>query len=136
MVEVTVRYAGGVEFRALARGHELICDQPADNGGADAGMTPPELLLASIATCAGFYAAQYLNTRKLSTEGLSIRVTAEKSVTRPVRLEQFRIMVDAPQVPEEHWQGLHRAIEGCLIHRTLAAPSAILIELTVRQPVS
>ena len=32
-----------------ARGHRLVCDQPRENGGADAGLTPPEFLLASLA---------------------------------------------------------------------------------------
>jgi uncharacterized OsmC-like protein len=29
-----------------------------DTGGFDEGMTPPELLLTSLGSCAGFYAAQ------------------------------------------------------------------------------
>ena len=130
MPEVCINYSKGVEFRAVARGHELICDQPPENGGVDGGMTPPELLLASIGTCAGFYAVQYLKTRSLEVDGLSVKVTAEKSTTRPVRLEKFRISVDAPFVSEDHLVGLHRAVEACLIHKTLAAPSEMSIEIS------
>jgi uncharacterized OsmC-like protein len=46
-----------VWFEASARGHRVVCDQPPDNGGSDRGMTPPEYLLVSLGTCAGFYAA-------------------------------------------------------------------------------
>lgn len=53
LMELTAEYLGGSKFAAEARGHRIICDQPVENGGADAGMTPPELLLASLATCAG-----------------------------------------------------------------------------------
>src|ERR1043166_7602554 len=58
-MEVSASYGGGVRFEIAARNHRVICDQPPENGGADAGMSPPEFLLASLATCAGYYAAQY-----------------------------------------------------------------------------
>jgi len=45
-----------VKFAVHAQGHQVVCDQPLDNGGTDAGITP-EFLLASLGTCAGFYAA-------------------------------------------------------------------------------
>jgi uncharacterized OsmC-like protein len=63
MYETTVRYQDGVRFEAEARGHRVLCDQPVQNGGSDEGMSPPELMLASIATCAGYYALQYLIAR-------------------------------------------------------------------------
>src|SRR5581483_4576417 len=98
MYEITAQYRQGVEFRATARGHEIVCDQPLANGGANQGLTPPELLLASLATCAGYYAVEYLRTRNLNTDRLNVRATAEKSSTRPARLEKFHIVVDAPFV--------------------------------------
>ena len=84
MYETHVRFLDGVRFEAESRGHKLICDQPVVNGGADTGMTPPELLLASLATCAGFYAVQYLKARKLPEQGLNVKVTAEKAMSRLV----------------------------------------------------
>src|SRR5579884_1987860 len=104
MYEITADYCQGAQFRAHARGHELISDQPLDNGGSDQGLTPPELLLAALASCAGYYAVQYLRTRSLCTDGVTVKVTAEKSAARPVRLEQFRISVEAPFVHTEHHQ--------------------------------
>lgn len=81
-------------------------------------MTPPEFLLVSLGTCAGFYAAQYLKTRHLSAEGLEVKVAAEKA-TQPARLGLFRIEVNAPGVSGEHATGLMRAVKACLIHNTL-----------------
>jgi len=117
-MEIRVQYLGNVRFEAATRGHRVICDQPADNGGMDAGMTPPEFLLASLGTCAGFYAAQYLKARSLSAEGLEVTVTAEKA-KQPARLGSFRIDVTAPGVTAEHEQGIARAVNACLIHNTL-----------------
>jgi putative redox protein len=55
-MEVTVEHLGAVQFQIKTRGHSIVSDQPA-SGGFDAGMTPPELLLASLGSCAGFCAA-------------------------------------------------------------------------------
>jgi putative redox protein len=125
---VNVRYLEGVRFEAEARGHQLVCDQPLDNGGADAGMTPPELMLASLGTCAGFYAAQYLRARNLSTAGLGVRVGAEKA-KNPARLGEFHITVSLPEIEDRHREGVLRAVKSCLIHNTLLHAPQVEIEL-------
>ncbi len=117
-MESIVRYLGGVKFEADCRGHKLISDQPLDAKGTDEGMTPPELLLASLGTCAAFYAAYYLNYNKLSTDGLEVKVTADKA-RNPPRLDDFVIHVQAPDVDESHHEGLLKSVEKCLIHATL-----------------
>jgi len=122
-MELTVKYLGNVKFEAIARGHRVICDQPADNGGADEGMTPPEFLLTSLGTCAAFYAAQYLKTRNLPADGLQVAVSADK-VKPPARLGQFRLEVLIPDLDPRHEEGVLRAVKACLVHNTLLhAPS-------------
>ncbi len=130
-MEVTIRHQGGVKFEASARGHRVICDQPVDNGGLDEGMTPPEYLLVSLGTCAGFYAAQYLKTRRLSAEGLEIKVSADKAM-QPARLGQFHIEVIVPGLDPHHEEGVLRAVKACLIHNTLLHAPAI--DTVVRVP--
>ena len=78
MIEVQVEHLGAVQFEIKARQHAIACDQPPENGGFDEGMTPPELLLASLGSCAAFYAAAYLRKHKLATQGTKVRVTADK----------------------------------------------------------
>ena len=117
-MEVHVQYLGNVRFEASARGHRVVCDQPFDNGGGDGGMTPPEYLLVSLGTCAGFYAAQYLKTRSLPAHGLEVKVTAEKA-SHPARLGRFRIEVTVPALDPHHEAGILRAVKACLVHNTL-----------------
>ena len=117
-MEVTVQYVGGVKFEAATRGHRVVCDQPPDNGGKDEGMTPPEFLLVSLGTCAGFYAAQYLKTRSLAIDGLEVKVSAEKAKA-PARLGKIRIEVNTHGVDAEHELGIQRAVNACLVHNTL-----------------
>ena len=132
-MDVIIRHLGGVKFEAVARGHRVLCDQPAENRGTNSGMTPPELLLSSLGTCAGFYAAEYLRTRSLSSEGLAVRVTAEKA-TAPARLGSFRIEVTVPDLDPQHEAGMLRAVKTCLIHNTLLHAPAIEIALETRVP--
>ena len=96
----------------------MICDQPSGNGGSDSGMTPPEYMLVSLGTCAGFYAAQYLKVRSVAYQGLEVKVSAEKA-TQPARLGQFRIEVIVPGLDAQHQPGVLRAVKACLIHNTL-----------------
>ena len=126
-MEVTVEHLGAVQFEIKARQHTISCDQPAENGGYDEGMTPPELLLASLGSCAGFYAAQYLRKHKLAEEGTRVRVTADQ-VKDPARVDNFRIEIETPiELTEQHRAGVERAVHHCLIHNTLLQPPKIRI---------
>lgn len=128
-MEVMVEHLGAVQFEIQARQHKIASDQPPENGGFDEGMTPPELFLAALGSCAGFYAAQYLKKRKLATEGTRVRVTAEK-LLNPARLDNFRIEVEVPiEIDEENRKGVEQAVHHCLIHNTLLQPPHIAIEI-------
>jgi putative redox protein len=130
-MEVTTQYLDGVKFNVSVRGHSVICDQPVENKGTDAGISPPEFLLASLATCAAYYALEYLRARSLPTGELGVRVRAEK-LKQPARLGDFRIEVETGPLDPRHEEGVLRAVKACLIHNTLlAAPSVeVLVNAT------
>ncbi len=133
-MEVLVEHLGAVQFEIQARGQRIFSDQPAENGGFDEGMTPPELFLASLGACAGFYAAAYLKKKGLATEGTRVKVTAEK-LSGPARLDNFKIVVQVPAVcGEEQMRGVEDAVHHCLIHNTLLHPPQI--QLRVECPVA
>jgi uncharacterized OsmC-like protein len=119
-MEVTVEHLGSVQFEIRSRNHSIISDQTVNDGGFDEGMTPPELLLASLGSCAGFYAAQYLRKHKLATEGTRVRVSCEKVKDPLARMTNFVIEVDAPvELSDEQRKGVEEAVEHCLVHNTL-----------------
>lgn len=131
-MEVTVEHLGAVQFEIKARQHSIPCDQPPENGGFDEGMTPPELLLASLGSCAAYYAAEYLRQKGLATEGTRVKIVADK-VTNPPRLDHFRIEVELPlSASDEHRAGVERAVHRCLIHNTLLHPPQI--EIAIHSP--
>ncbi len=132
-MEVKITHLDRVKFAIQSRSHTILCDQPAENGGEDSGMTPPELLLASLGSCAAFYAVQYLKTRNLAETGVEVTVTAEK-LKQPARLGNFGVRVVCPlALTEDQTEGLMRSVHHCLIHNTLLAPPEIKIELAIAE---
>ena len=132
-MQVTIKHLERVKFAIQARSHTVLCDQPIENEGDDAGMTPPELMLASLGSCAAFYAVQYLKARNLAETGVVVSVTADK-LMQPPRLGNFKVNVVCPvSLTEDQNAGIMRAIHRCLVHNTLLAPPEILIELTTSE---
>jgi putative redox protein len=131
MLEVITKHLGAVQFETTARNHRIYSDQPVESGGFDEGMTPPELMLASLGACAGYYAVDYLKRSTLPLEGVSVRTTAEK-VPGPPRLDNIHIELECPGAFEErHKKGLVAAVRKCLIHNTLLHMPNIHVELAV-----
>ncbi|HEX4309287.1 MAG TPA: OsmC family protein [Acidobacteriaceae bacterium] len=131
-MEVTVEHLGAVQFEIKARQHTVVADQPSENGGFDEGMTPPELFLASLGSCAAFYAAEYLRQKGLATEGTRVTVHADK-VPNPARIDNIHIEVDLPLSCEERdREGVDRAVHRCLIHNTLTHPPKM--EIAIHSP--
>lgn len=136
MLEVLVEHLGEVQFEATARGHKVFCDQPLENGGFDEGMTPPEFLLASLGTCAGYYAVQYLKARRLPMQGLRVRITAEKAQA-PARLDNIRIEMEYPEgLDSGQRAGVLAAVSKCMIHNTLLHSPKITVDVQVPLPVA
>jgi uncharacterized OsmC-like protein len=128
-MEVHVEYLGAAQFEVNARQHTIVSDQPVENGGDDEGMTPPELFLASLGSCAAYYAVDYLKRNHLFREGTGVKVTADK-VKGPFRLDNFKIEVDVPgELDVDHLKGVDDAVHRCLIHNTLLHPPKIEVEV-------
>jgi putative redox protein len=131
-MEVKVSYLDNVKFAIHARSHTIVCDQPAENSGTDTGLTPPELMLASLGSCAAYYAVEFLKCRKLNRTGLEVTVTAEK-LLQPARLSSFHVNVECPtQLSTQQSEGLMRSVHHCLIHNTLLSPPQIKIDIAGR----
>jgi len=129
-MEVRIQHSVGKQSIATVRGHRIVCDQPREQGGEDGGMTPPELWLAGLGGCAMHYAVEYLRARHLPVEDLDIRVSAEKG-GGPARLVDITVDVEVPALNDDRTRaGLLRAVETCLLHRTLNNPPRVKVNLT------
>jgi uncharacterized OsmC-like protein len=111
---------------AEARQHKLVIDQPAEDGATDHGMTPAELLLVSLGSCAGQYVAQYLQLRGLPSDGLLVRVEAQLAV-RPRRLKDFAVKIIVPGLNERQLRALQKSLPSGLVQQTLGQENVLQI---------
>jgi putative redox protein len=128
MREITVRHADGDRFEVDVRDHVLTVDQPFPAGG-DAGPTPVELFVASLAACVAALARRYLARHGLPVSGLT--VTAEHEATeRPTRVTAIRLALTLPDgVPEARRRALLAVAAHCTVHNSLRTPPAVTITL-------
>ena len=50
-MKLTVAYHGGTRYDITSGKHRVVTDQPVEDGGQDAGMSPVELFVGSLASC-------------------------------------------------------------------------------------
>jgi uncharacterized OsmC-like protein len=125
-LEISLQHTGGARFTAEARQHRIQLDQPAEDGATDHGMTPAELLLASLGGSVGQYVAQYLQLRSLSVEGLLVRVSARPS-SRPLCLRDFQVEVIAPGLNDKQLRALEKSFPAGLVQNAIALENTLRI---------
>lgn len=124
-----IAYDGGCRFTAACRSHTITIDQPLDNGGEDSGMTPPELMAASLAGCIAHYVARYCTQAGIDTTGLAVACDWQV-VDDPRRIGSLTVEVEVPELPANRRKAVERVANQCLIHATLTHPP--LMNVTVK----
>ena len=127
-MEMNISYKDGKKFIASCRNHEVIIDQPLDNGGKDEGPTPPELFIASLGSCIGVYVLAYCKNAGIKTEGMAINVSWQKA-KNPDRIGEIKVDVKLPEDVGKRKAALLKVAEHCLIHNTILHPPKIEINL-------
>jgi ribosomal protein S12 methylthiotransferase accessory factor len=119
-----IRFPGGVAVEALYKGFTIRTDQPVSDGGEGSAPSPFDLFLASLGTCAGFYALRFCQERHLPTDGLLLTLTTERDALKK-RLSKIRIEVRLPEgFPEKYQGAIVRAIDHCAVKRhVIEAPA-------------
>ncbi len=134
-MQIKVERVGKVSFAVKTRGHTVVSDQPESSGGLDTGMTPPELFLASLGTCVGYYAAEFFDARKWEGGNIEIEVSGE-ILPNPGRIAKISLELSVPRsLDEKHFQALLRTVSHCTIHNTLTHPPEIQIRIQTPSPV-
>jgi len=123
MMEIT--FPGGVQVNAQFNGFEVVSDQPAKNGGENTAPSPFDFFLASLGTCAGFFALRFCQQRELSTEGLSMQLITERNAESK-RLDRVKITMQLPNdFPEKYRSAIIRATDQCAVKKALLDPPEI-----------
>jgi uncharacterized OsmC-like protein len=133
VLEISLYHNGGSRFTAEARHHRVVLDQPAEDGATDQGMSPAELLLASLGGCVGQYVAQYLTTRGLATRGLAVRVRTQPA-QRALRLGNFEVEVTVPVLTDRQLRTLEESFPAGLVQNAIRFENQLQIAASSTPP--
>lgn len=136
---LTVAYHGGMRYDLTSGKHRIITDQPAEDGGHDAGMSPVELFVGSVASCVGYFVGQFCERHHISREGLT--VDADWTMAEgPHRVGTIALAIHLPhRLTPELKERLLKVAHGCTVHQSIAVAPNVSIKLnphshTVVQP--
>ncbi len=119
---IEIRFPGGVAVDAEIHGFTVHTDQPQGYGGGGSGPAPFDLFLASIGTCAGFYALRFCQQREIATAGLALRMTTAKDpATGHVGSVRLELTLPAG-FPDKYIGAVVRAMDQCAVKRALLDP--------------
>ncbi len=125
--EIKVTFGDGLVVKAECGGHLITTDQPVAAGGSDSAPTPFELFLTSIATCAGFYVLVFLKQRQLSTEGIYLTMSTERSPESRL-VKNIKLDIHLPEsFPDKYREAVVKAADQCTVKAHLQQPPSIEI---------
>lgn len=117
MESIQVSFTGGKRIQAKIGDYTIETDQPLKYGGDASAPAPFDLFLASLATCAGIYAWNFCESRKLSTEGMDLRMDCVNDEKKKMIVKvTFRLTLP-DGFPEKYRSGIVRAMELCAVKR-------------------
>lgn len=128
MSQLEVQHETRDRFRIRIRGHEVVVDQPRP-ASDDAGPTPTELFVASLAACGGFYARRFLARHGLSDGGLVVACDFDWAPDHS-RVISIALRVEIPgSVPDGLRPALLRAVDRCTVNESIRHGLAVTCEI-------
>ncbi len=118
---VDVKYPGGKKVDAHFKGFTVHTDHKVKDGGEGSAPAPFDLFFVSLATCAGIYALEFCHSRKIDTEGLAVKLAADKSEGSKL-FDQISLALTLPEgFPEKYRAAIVRTIELCTVKKHIQA---------------
>lgn len=117
-MRATARRVEGFAHRVEVDGHELVADEPEEDGGTNTGPSPTRLLTASLAACTSITVVMYADRKGWDVGELEVSADFE----RPPRGEpaRFEVTLRLPSSLSEEQVERIKVIAGkCPVHRTL-----------------
>ena len=108
----------GFTHRIEIRQHQLLADEPTDQGGEDGAPTPQELLAASLASCTAITMEMY--AKRKGWDLGPVEVVCEYTMAERGSPTTFTIIMRLPSsCSEDQIERLRVIAAKCPVHRTL-----------------
>lgn len=112
-----------------ARQHTFSADEPIDTGGADAGPTPVEYLLAALASYTAATLRMYADRKGFDLESIDLELSLEVENGQPSVTHIYRSIKLSGNLDEQQRQRLLDIAKKCPVHRILSNPIDIHTQL-------
>jgi putative redox protein len=117
-MRAVARRRAGFTHDVDVRDHQVVADEPEDQGGADEGPSPQELLAASLASCTAITIEMYAKRKGWNVDGLAVDTRYTPADRGCVT--SFEIIMQMPaHLSEEQVERLRVIAAKCPIHRVL-----------------
>jgi len=117
-----ISFPGGKKVNAQFKGFTIKTDQSQKDGGDDTAPTPTFLFLASLGTCAGYYALDFCEKRQIDTEKLKLTLEFQ-SHQKTHMIEKIRLKLSLPpNFPEKYIPAIVKAMDLCYVKKHLHEP--------------
>lgn len=137
---VEIAETGAGKFTQIVRAgrHQQLADEPESVGGDDAGMTPYDLLLASLGACTSMTLRMYAARKKWPLQHVGVRLRHDRihaedcrdCDTRDGKLDEIRrTLVLEGDLDDAQRQKLLEIADRCPVHRTLTGEVKIRTKL-------
>ena len=128
-MKLQVAFHGGTRYDITSGKHRVVTDQPFEEGGQDAGMSPVELFVGSLAGCVGYFVGRFCARHDIPRDGLTVE--ADWAMAEgPHRVGQINLVIHLPhRMTPEQKEKLLKVAHGCTVHQSIAAPPTVAIKL-------
>jgi putative redox protein len=124
-----VAYHSGTRYDITSGHHKVVTDQPIADGGQDAGMSPVELYIGSMASCVGYFVGRFCARHDIPREGLSVDAEWEMA-ENPHRVGQITLAIHLPhRLTPDLKERLLKVAHGCTVHQSIAVAPTVAIQL-------
>lgn len=125
MDELTIGFPGGSKVDVHLDGLVVHTDQPVKDGGQGSAPTPSQLFLASIASCAGYYALVFCQKRGIETQGMGLVMRLAKDDTTKLIRTMTLVLTLPDAFPEKYRPAILKAMDACWVKKHLVDPPRI-----------
>ncbi|HOH84666.1 MAG TPA: OsmC family protein [Bacteroidales bacterium] len=125
-MEIKVTFDGNKKVNAIVRNHIVKTDQPINGGGEDTAVSPYELFLASLATCAGIYVKGFCDNRNIPAENITL--TQNHEFNEKGLLKKVELTINVPKdFPEKYVDSLIHVASLCKVKQQLMSPPELSV---------
>ena len=148
-VKVKLDTAEGYRTVITAGKNSLIADEPVSVGGKDEGMSPYELLLASLGACTAITLKMYIDRKKMPVKNVEVHLSFDRikpedcegcspeELAGKTEIQHIsRIIYLTGDVTEEQKDRLRQIANRCPVHITLHSNPHVEDAMIVRREAS